>query len=144
MKPPQAWQATLGQLQLEMPKAAFDTWVRDTEYMSFEDDIFTIGTHNDYARDWLADRLTSTIGKLLTGIMNQVVEVRFVVVDPQDEADIEEDDDLTEVEAVFDLPYDEIVGSGIIAIPAYFGRYHLSELGPNLAWMVIGFRQAAY
>ena len=144
MKPPQAWQAALGQLQLEMPKAAFDTWVRDAELVSFEDDIFTISTRNAYARDWLADRLTSTIAKLLTGILNQSLEVRFVVVDPQDETDIEEDDDLTEVEAVFDLPYDEIVGTGIIAIPAYFGRYHLSALGPNLAWMVVGFRQAAY
>jgi len=144
MKPPQAWQAALGQLQLEMPKAAFDTWVRDAELISFEDDIFTIGTHNAYARDWLVDRLTSTIAKLLTGIMNQAIEVRFVVIDPQDEADIEEDDEIAEVEAVFDLPYDEIVGTGIIAIPAYFGRYHLSMLGPNLAWMVIGFRQAAY
>jgi hypothetical protein len=144
MKPPQAWQAALGQLQLQMPKATFDTWVRDVEFVAFEDDIFTIGTHNAYARDWLADRLSSTIGKLLTGIMNQAVEVRFVVVDPQVEVDIEEDDEIAEVEAVFDLPYDEIVGTGIIAIPAYFGRYHLSELGPNLAWMVVGFRQAAY
>jgi hypothetical protein len=144
MKPPQAWQAALGQLQLEMPKAAFDTWVRNTEFISFEDDIFTIGIHNAYARDWMADRLTSTIVKLLTGIMNQVVEIRFVVVDSQGEEDIESDGDLTEVEAVFDLPYDEIVGTGIIAIPAYFGRYHLPELGPNLAWMVVGFRQAAY
>jgi len=144
MKPPQAWQAALGQLQLEMPKAAFDTWVRDAAIISFEDDIFTIGTRNSYSRDWLADRLTSTIAKLLTGIMNQAVEVRFVVCENRDEADIEEDDEITEVEAVFDLPYDEIVGTGIIAIPAYFGRYHLSALGPNLAWMVIGFRQAAY
>jgi hypothetical protein len=144
MKPPQAWQAALGQLQLEMPKAAFDTWVRDTDFISFDDDIFTIGARNAYARDWLVDRLTSTIARLLTGIMNQTVEVRFVVCENQDEADIEEDDEIAEVEAVFDLPYDEIVGTGIIAIPAYFGRYHLSALGPNLAWMVIGFRQAAY
>ena len=144
MKPPQAWQAALGQLQLEMPKAAFDTWVRDADLIAFEDDIFTVGTRNAYARDWLADRLTSTIAKLLTGIMNKTVEVRFVVCENQDEDDIEDDDEIAEVEAVFDLPYDEIVGTGIIAIPAYFGRYHLPELGPNLAWMVVGFRQAAY
>ena len=144
MKPPQAWQAALGQLQLEMPKAAFDTWVRDADLISFEDDIFTIGTRNAYARDWLADRLTSTVAKLLTGIMNKTVEVRFVVCENQDEDDIEDDDEIAEVEAVFDLPYDEIVGTGIIAIPAYFGRHHLPELGPNLAWMVVGFRQAAY
>ena len=144
MKPPQAWQAALGQLHLEMPKAAFDTWVRDAEFISFNDDTFTIGVYDAYAQDWLTDRLTSTIKKLLTGIMNQAVEVHFEVCENPDEAKSEENSELTEVEAVFDLPYDEIVGTGIIAIPAYFGRYHLPELGPNLAWMVVGFRQAAY
>jgi len=36
MKAEQAWQAALGQLQMEMPKATFDTWVRDTELVAYE------------------------------------------------------------------------------------------------------------
>lgn len=144
MNPSQAWQAALGQLQMEMPKAAFDTWVRDTQFVSFEENIFSISTCNDYAKEWLTDRLTTTIAKLLTGILNQAVEVRFVVAELEDQTEEENHGDLADVEAIFDLPYDEIIGSGIIAIPAYFGRYHLPNLGPNLAWMVIGFRQAAY
>ena len=79
MKAAQAWQAALGQLQLEMPKAAFDTWVRDTELITYEDGAFTIGVKNAYARDWLEDRLSSTISKLLSGIMNRSVSVRFTV-----------------------------------------------------------------
>lgn len=79
MKAAQAWQAALGQLQMEMPKAAFDTWVRDAELLTYEDGAFTIGVHNAYARDWLDSRLSSTICRLLTGIMNRTVEVRFVV-----------------------------------------------------------------
>jgi len=75
----QAWQATLGQLQLEMPKAAFDTWVRDAELLSYEDGSFTIGVQNTYARDWLDSRLSSTVQRLLTGMMNRTVEVRFIV-----------------------------------------------------------------
>ena len=39
MKAKQAWQAALGQLQMEMPKAAFDTWVRDAELISYEDEF---------------------------------------------------------------------------------------------------------
>jgi len=144
MNPSQAWQAAIGQLQIEMPKAAFDTWVSDAEFVSYEDGIFTISVRNSYARDWMADRLTSTIAKLLTGIMNQTVDVYFIVDDTQIDTDLEDDSEIAVVEAIFDLPYDEIVGTGIIAIPAYFGRYHLRELGPNLAWMVVGFRQAAY
>ena len=150
MKPQQAWQAALGQLQLEMPKAAFDTWVRDTEFLDFDDNTatLTIGTHNAYARDWLEDRLTSTVCKLLAGILNQSVEVEFQVVssqdlEPQDETQAVDADDAAEIEMVYDLPYDEIVGTGIIALPGYFAR-HLPALGPTLAWLVVGFRQSAY
>jgi hypothetical protein len=75
----QAWQSALGQLQMEMPKASFDTWVRDTRVLSYEDGLFTIGVHNDYARAWLESRLSSTVTRLLMGIMNRGVEVRFVV-----------------------------------------------------------------
>ena len=79
MKAQQAWQAALGQLQMEMPKAAFDTWVRNAEFLSYEDGSFIIGVPNAYARDWLHSRLLSTVTRLLTGIMNRTVEVRFVV-----------------------------------------------------------------
>lgn len=79
MKPEQAWQAALGQLQMEMPKAAFNTWVRDTELISYEDGSFFIGVQNAYARDWLDSRLTNTVKRLLSGMMNRTVEVRFSV-----------------------------------------------------------------
>jgi len=67
----QAWQSALGQLQMEMPKASFDTWVRDSRMISCEDGSFTIGVHNAYARDWLESRLSSTVTRLLMGIMNR-------------------------------------------------------------------------
>jgi chromosomal replication initiator protein len=79
MKPEQAWQAALGQFQMEMPKAAFDTWVRNAEFISYEDGSFIIGVKNAYARDWLESRLLSAVTRLLTGIMNRTVEVRFAV-----------------------------------------------------------------
>ena len=73
------WQAALGQLQLEMPRAAFDTWVRDAEYLAYEDGTYVIGVQNAYARDWLEDRLLSTVKHVLTGIAGRTVAVRFVV-----------------------------------------------------------------
>ena len=79
MKAKQAWQAAKGQLQVEMPKAAFDTWVRNAELVSYEDGSFIIGVQNAYARDWLEGRLSSTVKRILTGVMNRTVEVRFVV-----------------------------------------------------------------
>ena len=79
MNAEQAWQAAMGQLQMEMPKAAYTTWVRDAELIAYEDGVFMIGVPNAYARDWLESRLTSTITRMLTGIMNRTCEVRFSV-----------------------------------------------------------------
>ncbi|HEY44335.1 MAG TPA: chromosomal replication initiator protein DnaA [Anaerolineae bacterium] len=79
MNSEQLWQAALGQLQMEMPRAVFDTWVRDTELLTYEDGAFVIGVHNAYARDWLEDRLLSTVKRVLTGILGRTVEIRFVV-----------------------------------------------------------------
>ena len=84
MKPEQSWKAAQGQLQLEMPKAAYDTWVRDARYFSFEDGTYIISVNNAYARDWLESRLSSTIVRILTGIMNRTVEVRFIVWQEED------------------------------------------------------------
>jgi chromosomal replication initiator protein len=79
MKAEQAWQAALGQLQTDMPKAAFETWVREARYLSYEDGSFIVGVSNAYARDWLQSRLSSTVNRILTSLMNRTVEISFVV-----------------------------------------------------------------
>lgn len=84
MNEEQAWQSVLGQLQMEMPRASYDTWLRETKAVSYEDGLMTIAVGNAYARDWLENRLQSTVVRLLAGIMNRVVEVRFVVTKVQE------------------------------------------------------------
>ena len=79
MNAEQAWQSVLGQLQMEMPRASFDTWVRDTRPVSYHNGTLTISVRNAYARDWLESRLSSTISRLLLGIMNVSVAVNFIV-----------------------------------------------------------------
>ncbi len=79
MNPQQAWQATLGQLQMEMSKAAFDTWVRNADLVNHQENLFTVGVQNAYARDWLDSRLSSTVTRLLTGLMEAPQKVHFVV-----------------------------------------------------------------
>ena len=91
MNSQQAWQATLGQLQMEMSKAAFDTWVRNAELVNQQEDRFTIGVQNPYARDWLDSRLSSTVTRMLTGLMERPQQVKFVVFhrDSEDDEEIE-------------------------------------------------------
>ena len=90
MNAEQAWQSVLGQLQMEMPKASFDTWVRDTRPLSYDNGTLTIGARNAYARDWLESRLSSTVSRLLTGIMNLSVGINFVISQGNGDEHVEE------------------------------------------------------
>ena len=144
----QAWQSVLGQLQMEMPRASFDTWVRNTEALSLEDRMMSVAARNVYARDWLEARLTSTVQRLLTGILNQSVAVQFVVGDyPEEELEStneEEDEPDVAIEPVQWLDYDEIVQPHKqVVVKGYLRRLGM-EIGPKAIWLYIGFHQTAW
>ncbi|MEL7591988.1 MAG: chromosomal replication initiator protein DnaA [Anaerolineaceae bacterium] len=74
-----AWSAAVGQLQMDMSLASFDTWVKPAELVGYKDGQFTIGVPNAYACDWLKSRLTTTVIRILTGLMETPQEVEFIV-----------------------------------------------------------------
>lgn len=122
MKAEKAWQAAVGQLEMEMPKAAFDTWVRDARFITYEDGDFVIGVKNAYARDWLDSRLSSTITRLLTGIMNRTISVRFIVWQNNVDLGLELSDDGEPYEEFEEA--EEAAGSTIVAAnPTLNTRY---------------------
>jgi chromosomal replication initiator protein len=83
------WQTVLGELQLQLTKATFDTWLKDTVGIASEDGAFVVGVRNAYAKDWLENRLYAHVARTLSRILNRTVEVRFVVVTNQASAPVE-------------------------------------------------------
>lgn len=79
MSPQTAWKATLGELELQMTKATFNTWLKDARLLDCSDDEYLIGVRNDYAKDWLENRLQDTIVRTLSSIVGQDARLRFVV-----------------------------------------------------------------
>jgi chromosomal replication initiator protein len=79
MSPEAAWKATLGELELQMTKATFNTWLRDARLLNTQESEFTIGVRNGYAKDWLENRLHDTILRTLSAIAGDDVAIRFVV-----------------------------------------------------------------
>ena len=149
--PNQAWQTVLGQLQMEMPKASFDTWVHDTQPISYVDGLFTVGVRNAYARDWLESRLASTASRLLIGLMNENVEVVFEVSTlPDVETDEAEDDEETSgkneiTQATATRYEEEVKPHRVIVIPGYTLRLlSQGDLSAKSLSLWIAFRQAVY
>ncbi len=79
LHPGAQWQATLGELQLQMTRATFDTWVKDTSVLGYEDGEFIIGVPNAYAKDWLENRLYAAVKRTLAQVAGRTVGLRFVV-----------------------------------------------------------------
>ncbi len=79
MNPEQAWQAALGELQLQMTRATFNTWVKDARFLAYEEPIFFVTVPSAYAKDWLENRLNATIQRTLENVFGRGLELRYVV-----------------------------------------------------------------
>jgi len=79
LSPETAWKAALGELEMQMTKGTFATWLQGTRALSCVDDEFVIGVRNDFAKDWLENRLYDLIARTLSSVVNRRVGVRFVV-----------------------------------------------------------------
>jgi chromosomal replication initiator protein len=75
----QIWQAALGELQIQMSRPDYATWLKDTCLISHEDGVFVIGVSTPFAKEWLENRLSTSIRQTLTRILGYSVEARFIV-----------------------------------------------------------------
>ncbi len=81
----QVWRAALGELQVSLSPANFETWLRDTALVEVDDTRFRISVPNGFAKDWLDSRYRSLISQTLARIVGYAVQVDFVVA-PTDDA----------------------------------------------------------
>jgi chromosomal replication initiator protein len=90
MNPSHTWSAALGELQLQMTQASFETWLRGSRLLKYEDGIFVIAVKNGYAKDWLENRLLATIKRTLARLAGRTVGIKFVVEGkkPQEQEDV--------------------------------------------------------
>lgn len=82
LTPQDAWQATLGQLQLQLNRATFETWLKGSELISWDDGQFVIRVRHAYAKDWLEKHLQWQIVETLSHLCQRDVAVSFVVAPP--------------------------------------------------------------
>src|SRR5664279_567813 len=61
----QVWRAALGELQVSLSPANFETWLRDTQLVDVDEQRFRIAVPNGFAKDWLETRYRSLISQTL-------------------------------------------------------------------------------
>ncbi len=90
MNPQEAWNTAYSQLEIQLDRASFDTWLRGAAFVGMAgadgetpavDDCptFIIGVPNSYARDMLQHRLYRDIRRVLVDVTGIEVEMCFEV-----------------------------------------------------------------
>lgn len=72
------WESALGELQVQVSKPNFDTWLKDTRGVSCRDGLFTVSVPNAFVGEWLNSRLRTLIAKTISNILGKNTDIEFV------------------------------------------------------------------
>jgi chromosomal replication initiator protein len=76
------WETALGELQLQVTKPNYRTWLEKTTGLSYETNHFVVGVPNTFVAEYLARNQRSLIEKTLIGLTHPGIEVHFQVTSP--------------------------------------------------------------
>jgi chromosomal replication initiator protein len=79
VNPQDAWNAAFHQLEMQLDRGSFETWLRGASLIDVVDGTFVIGVRNVYARDMLEHRLYRNVRRVLSDVYGKSVELRFEV-----------------------------------------------------------------
>ncbi|MFA5837921.1 MAG: DnaA N-terminal domain-containing protein [Bellilinea sp.] len=82
----EAWNLVSGQLRGEMSRAQFETWVLPLKPLGYADRVFRLGAVNTFTQEWIESRLKNRVTALLSGMLNETVTLRVVVVNGTNDA----------------------------------------------------------
>jgi len=77
----EVWRAVLGELQLQLPRPTFETWLKQTEGISCDGQSFVVEVPTAFTVAWLERRMYQSIQKTVEKVTKQSLEIHFQVKD---------------------------------------------------------------
>lgn len=81
--PQTIWDTALGQLELQVTRPNFETWLRPTTALRLEDGQLVVGVPTDFALEWLRSRLAGMVDRTVSRLLDKQVSVVFEVLGAQ-------------------------------------------------------------
>ena len=81
----ETWEKALGELQLQVSKTNYTTWLKDSQgvrWLTDENEVFVVGVPDTFVAEWLSKRFHSLVKKTLAVITGRDIEVQFTVCPP--------------------------------------------------------------
>lgn len=77
------WGQVLKEMEKQVSKPSFETWLKSTKLLSYKQDTLTIAAPNSFARDWLEIHYVHQIAAILHELTGKEAMISFVV--PKDQ-----------------------------------------------------------
>lgn len=75
----QLWQAILGNLELSLSKANFNTWFKNTSIVEKGEDYIIVGVPSIFIRDWISSKYKADLLKALKSIAPEIKEIKYQI-----------------------------------------------------------------
>jgi chromosomal replication initiator protein len=75
----QLWQTALGELQLLMTRANYETWLKNSEGLGFDGEVLRVGVKSPFTQEALATRFAPLVRRTLASVVGHPLEVRYEV-----------------------------------------------------------------
>ena len=76
----QLWQSTLGEMEVQLSRANFTMWMKNSSLVDKKDGIFYVALPNNFAKEWVEGKYHKNILSILRTRDDSVRKVEFVVV----------------------------------------------------------------
>lgn len=83
------WSSVLAQVETKISKPSFETWLKSTKLLSYQNETVTISAPNSFARDWLENHYVHLITGILSDLTGDDLLIKFVVPKDQDMDDFQ-------------------------------------------------------
>lgn len=78
------WKSILTDIELQISKAGFITWFKQTSIIDMKDGSVTIGVPNGFAKEWLQNKYHKAILHAFRNTSNTVKNVQYIIAKPTD------------------------------------------------------------
>jgi chromosomal replication initiator protein len=75
----QLWQSTLGEMEIQLSRASFATWLKNSRLIDKKDGTFYVAVANNFAKEWVENKYQKNIVGILRNFDDSVKKIEFVV-----------------------------------------------------------------
>ncbi|TSD02389.1 MAG: chromosomal replication initiator protein DnaA [Parcubacteria group bacterium Athens0714_26] len=75
----QLWQAVLGELELQISRPNFVTWLKNSQLLDKQEGVVFVGLPNNFAKEWVENKYNKIILACLRNIDSSTKKIEYIV-----------------------------------------------------------------